>query len=48
MIIRDETEEDALTACDVMRRSIAELCVADPMSKRLSDPDLCIVLGDDT
>jgi GNAT superfamily N-acetyltransferase len=29
MIIRDATEEDALAACDVMRRSIAELCVAD-------------------
>jgi len=29
MIIRDATEEDALAACDVMRRSIAELCIAD-------------------
>ena len=29
MIIRNATEEDALAACDVMRRSIAELCVAD-------------------
>jgi hypothetical protein len=29
MIIRDATEEDALAACAVMRRSIAELCVAD-------------------
>ena len=29
MIIRDATPEDALTACEVMRRSIAELCSAD-------------------
>jgi hypothetical protein len=29
MIIWDATEEGALTACDVMRLSIAELCVAD-------------------
>lgn len=29
MIIRDGMEEDALAACDVIRRSIAELCVAD-------------------
>jgi GNAT superfamily N-acetyltransferase len=29
MIIRDAIEEDASAACDVMRRSIAELCVAD-------------------
>jgi hypothetical protein len=33
-------EEDALTACDVTRRSIVELCVVDPMSKGLSDPVL--------
>jgi GNAT superfamily N-acetyltransferase len=32
MIIRDATEEDALAACAVMRRSIAELCVADHRS----------------
>jgi GNAT superfamily N-acetyltransferase len=29
MIIRDAIEEDASAACEVMRRSIAELCVAD-------------------
>lgn len=29
MNIRDATPEDAPAACDVMRRSIAELCVAD-------------------
>jgi hypothetical protein len=29
MIIRDAIKEGALAACDVMRRSIAELCVAD-------------------
>jgi GNAT superfamily N-acetyltransferase len=30
MIIRDATPEDASAACETMRRSIAELCVADP------------------
>ena len=29
MRIREATPEDAAAACDVMRRSIAELCVAD-------------------
>jgi GNAT superfamily N-acetyltransferase len=29
MQIRDATAEDAATACDVIRRSISELCVAD-------------------
>jgi GNAT superfamily N-acetyltransferase len=29
MEIRDATVEDAATACDVLRRSITELCVAD-------------------
>jgi GNAT superfamily N-acetyltransferase len=29
MIVRDAVPEDAMAACEVMRRSIAELCAAD-------------------
>ena len=29
LVIRDAKEEDAIAGCDVMRRSIAELCVSD-------------------
>jgi GNAT superfamily N-acetyltransferase len=36
MIIRDATPEDAIAACQTMRRSIAELCVAD----HHNDPDI--------
>jgi GNAT superfamily N-acetyltransferase len=36
VIIRDATPEDATAACQTMRRSIAELCVAD----HHNDPDI--------
>jgi hypothetical protein len=29
LVIRDAKEEDAIAGCDVMRRSIAELCISD-------------------
>ena len=35
-MIRDAVPEDAAAACDVMRRSIAELCVPD----HRNDPEL--------
>ena len=38
MNVRDATPEDGLAACEVMRRSIVELCVAD----HLNDP---VILG---
>jgi hypothetical protein len=37
MLVRDAVSEDASRACEVMRRSIAESCVADQAN---DNPDL--------